>query len=75
MGILKGSSYDGWDKITPCLKLVKIVLETWTLVCKYKLICSFRKYTLQLKDPVDFTDVSIAFVKVRILAKKIFLQQ
>ena len=27
------------------LKLVRIMLETWTLVRKYKHICSFRKYT------------------------------
>ena len=31
-------------KIAPCLKLVRIILETWNLVCKYSHICSFRKY-------------------------------
>ena len=29
----------------PRLKLVKIMLETSNLARKYKLICSFRKYT------------------------------
>ena len=31
-------------KITTCLKLVRITLETWNLACKYTPICSFRKY-------------------------------
>ena len=35
-----------WCKITPSsLKLVRIMLETWNLVRKYKHICSFIKYT------------------------------
>ena len=35
------------DKITllPYLKLAKIMLETWNLVCKCTHKCSFRKYT------------------------------
>ena len=32
-------------KITPCLKLVGIMLETWNLAGKYTHISSFRKYT------------------------------
>ena len=32
----------------PCLKLVRIMLETWNLVRKYIHICSFRKYTKAL---------------------------
>ena len=32
-------------KITPCLKLVQIKLETWHLARMYRPICSFRKYT------------------------------
>ena len=32
-------------KITPCLKLFRIMLETWNLVRKYTHIISFRKYT------------------------------
>ena len=31
--------------ITPCLKLVRITLETSNLACKYSHISSFRKYT------------------------------
>ena len=35
----------GGGKITlPVLKLVRILLETWTLARKYTRICSFRKY-------------------------------
>ena len=30
---------------TACLKLEKIMLETWKLVRKYTQICSFRKHT------------------------------
>ena len=30
-------------KFIPCLKLVRIMLETGILVCKYKDICGFRK--------------------------------
>ena len=33
------------DKINPCLKYVRILLEIWKLVCKYTHVCSFRKYT------------------------------
>ena len=30
---------------SPCLKLVRIMLETWNLVRKYTRIFGFRKYT------------------------------
>ena len=33
------------NKINPCLKLVRIMLETCSLVRKYTHICSFRQYT------------------------------
>ena len=33
------------SKITPCLKRVRIMLETSNLARKYTPICSFRKYT------------------------------
>ena len=39
----------GESKISPCSKLVKIMLETWNLVCMYTRICSFRKFTLSTK--------------------------
>ena len=35
----------GGGKITPCLKLVRIMLEPSNLARKYTHICSFRKYT------------------------------
>ena len=35
----------GRGKITPCLKPVRIMIETSNLARKYTLICSFRKYT------------------------------
>ena len=35
----------GEGKITPVLKLVRILLETWNLARKYARICRFRKYT------------------------------
>ena len=38
-GLFRGG--DGW--ISPCLKLVRIMLETWNLVHKYTHIYSFRK--------------------------------
>ena len=48
LGGLLGIHFDvkGWGGITPCLKLVKSMLESWNLVRKYTHICSFRKYTL-----------------------------
>ena len=32
-------------KLLPCLKLVRVMLETWNLVRQYTHIFSFRKYT------------------------------
>ena len=32
----------GWGKITPYLKLIKIMPEIWNLVGKYTHICGFR---------------------------------
>ena len=43
----------GWDKITsPCLKLVRVMLETWNLVRMYTHKCSFRKCTFNTKTPL-----------------------
>ena len=47
----------------PCLKIVRIMLETWNLIRKYKHICSFRKYTVKYQDPLNFADVSIFLQK------------
>ena len=35
----------GGGKFPLCLKLVRIMLETWDLVRNYTQICRFRKYT------------------------------
>ena len=43
-GLFRGSF---WGQITPCLKLVRIMLETCNSVRKFTYICSFRKYTFQ----------------------------
>ena len=37
--------WGGEAKITPCLKLVRIMLETSKLARKYAPTCNFRKYT------------------------------
>ena len=46
-GLFRGSFWlegGGRGEITPCLKLVSIMVETWNLVSKYTHIPSFRKY-------------------------------
>ena len=46
-GLFRGSfvvGEEGGGKITPCLKLVRVMLETSNLARKYTFICSFRKY-------------------------------
>ena len=44
--ILRFDGKSGWGKyISHCLKLIKIMLETWNLICNYKETCSFRKIT------------------------------
>ena len=40
-----GVRFEVRGKVSPCLKLVRIILETWNLVLKYTPIYSFRKYT------------------------------
>ena len=42
----------GWVKVHPCLKLVRVMLETWNLVRNYRHIWSFRKYTFCTKNPL-----------------------
>ena len=53
----------GDDKIPPtprlpisflCLKLVRIMLETWKLVRKYTPICSSKNYTFSTKTVLIF---------------------
>ena len=45
LGFLEVCFEVGGRKITPCLILVRIMLETKTLARKYTCTCSFRKYT------------------------------
>ena len=54
---------EGGRKITPRLKLVRILLETGNLVRKFTHICSFRKHTFQYQGLLNFADVSIFFRK------------
>ena len=52
------------------------MLETSDLGRKCTPICSFRKYTFQYLDPLNFADVSIFFAKnQRFLSKKYSQQQ
>ena len=77
-GLFRGSFWGGWgmgggDEITPWLKLVRIMLETWNFVRKFTRICSFRKYTFQYQGFLNFADVSIFFAKNQhFLAKMYF---
>ena len=62
----------GWGggKITPCLKLVRIMLETSDLTRKYTPIFSFRKYTFYCLGCLKFADVSIFLQKTRVFVQK-----
>ena len=63
----------GWwgVKITPCLKPVGIMLETWNLVHKDTHICSFRKTTFQCQGHLNFADASFFCKKSAFLAKMV----
>ena len=57
-------------KIILHLKLVKIMLESWKLVCKYTHICSFRKNTFYYpKGCLNFTDSAFFIQKISIFGK------
>ena len=60
---MDGGGGEVWGKITPCLKLVRILLKTRNLAHKYILKCSFRKNIFQYQDPLNFADFSIFFAK------------
>ena len=60
-------------KLLPCLKLVKIMLETLNLTRKYTLICSFRKYTFFWLDLLNFADVGIFLQKISVFSPKKYL--
>ena len=55
-GFFRGSFWG----VTPCLKLLRIMLETSNFARKY----SFRKYTFQYQGPLNFADVSIFYKKM-----------
>ena len=55
---------------TPCLKPVRITLETSHLSRKYTPICSFRKYTFLCLGPLNFNDVSSFLEKNSIFCSK-----
>ena len=48
----------------PCLKLVRIMLETSNVARKHTHIFSFRKYTFQYQYPLNFANVSIFLQKI-----------
>ena len=67
-------SFWGWGggevKLPPCLKLVRIMLETSNVARKYTHLCSFRKYTFYYQAYLKFADASIFLQKYhRFLAK------
>ena len=63
----------GGGKIIPCLKPVRIMLETLKLARNYAPICSFRKYTIQCLGPLNFADVSIFLQKNSVFCPKKYL--
>ena len=56
-------------KITLCLKLVRIMLETWNLARKYTKIFSFRKCTVSYTDLLNVADVRIFWKKISFFCK------
>ena len=46
------------------------MLETSNLARKHTSICSFRKYTFQCLDPLNFADVSIFLQKISVFCPK-----
>ena len=64
----------GGDKITPpCLKLIRIMLETSNLQRKYTPNCSFRKYTFQCLGPLNFANASMFLQKISLVYPKKYL--
>ena len=49
------------------------MLETSNLARKHTSICSFRKYTFQCLDPLNFADVSIFLQKISVFCPKKYL--
>ena len=72
-GLFRDSFWGGGGKITPCLKPVRIMLETSNLARKYTPICSSRKYTFQWLKPLNLADVSIFLKKIVFFFQKKYL--
>ena len=53
---------------SPSLKLIRIILEIWNLVCKYTHLCSLRKKYLKVSGPLNFAAFSF-FKKVFVILK------
>ena len=71
-GLFRRSFWEeGVGGITPCLKLVRFMLETWNLARKYAIICSFRKYTFLYQGTLNLADVSIFCKNQGFLVKKV----
>ena len=60
----------GGGEMTPCQKLVRIMLETSNLARMYTPICSFRKDTFYYLGPLNFADVSIFVQKLAFFLQK-----
>ena len=60
-------------KTTPCLKLVRITLQTSNLARKYRPICNFRKHSFQCLGPLNFADISIFLQKISVFCPKKYL--
>ena len=68
----------GWGVKLPhtsCLKLVRIILETWNLVQKCTHIWSFRKYAFKCQGSLNFADVIIFCKNSAVFAKNGFFTQ
>ena len=56
---------EGERGLPSSLKIVRVMLETSNLARKFKLLCSFRKYTFQYKGPLNFADITIFCKKIK----------
>ena len=70
MGSFLGGGWEGGGVKLPRLKLVRIILETSNLARKYEHIISFRKYTFECQDSLNFADVSIFLQKISVFWQK-----
>ena len=69
MGFLGVHFEVGVSKFTPCLKLVRIMLETWNLVREYTQKFSLRKYIFLVPRPSYFCWCQDFCKKLAFLAK------